>query len=58
MSLNIELYEVQAHEIKVTPHLNIVAHTCTHNVLIYYGDISWCAINQNLEQKSMCKTLL
>jgi hypothetical protein len=58
MSLNIELYEVQAHEIKVTPHLTLVAHTYAHNFLIYYGDISWCATNQNLEQKSMCKTLL
>jgi hypothetical protein len=37
MFLNIELYEVQAHEIKVTPHLNLVAHTCAHNCFFIMG---------------------
>jgi hypothetical protein len=58
MFLNIELYEVQAHEIKLTPHLNLVAHICAHNCFFYYRDIFWCATNQNLEQKSICNTLL
>lgn len=37
MFLNIELYEVQTHEIKLTPHLNLVAHTCTHNCFFLMG---------------------
>jgi hypothetical protein len=57
MLLNIELYEVQAHEIRVTPHLNLVAHTCTHNCFLLWGHFLVCN-KSNLEQKSMCNTLL